>query len=374
MPSPLDCLTRLSPARTRRCSSFDRSGGNRDSVQIEPGATHILADLMGSGVIRHLWITLSSPDLLSRRSLVLRCFWDGCEHPSVESPLGDFFGQGWGEKYDFSSLPLAAAPKEGHALVSYWPMPYRSGARIEIENQSQHPVEALYYYVDYEELGCLPPETALFHAWYNQELTVPDGERENEWGILGTEAKNQGDAGNYLLVETSGQGHFAGVNLYVHSPGPMWYGEGDDMFLVDGEAWPGIHGTGTEDYFNMSWCPDTLYHHPYFGCARAPGRENASGRFGWIGKTHLYRFHIEDPIRFQHSLRASIEHGHANRLTLEMASVAYWYQDRPAPRFPALPDRAARMPKPEIGVVEIHRWRDAWRSSRGNAPLWGNEE
>lgn len=333
-----------------------------------------MADLEGSGVVRHIWLTLSSADLLSRRSLVLRCYWDGCAHPSVESPLGDFFGQGWGEKYDFCSLPLAAAPKEGHALVSYWPMPFRDGARIEIENQSDHAVDALYYYVDYEEHDRLPDEVALFHAWYNQELTVPESGREHEWGVFGEEPKNQGDTANYLLLETEGKGHFAGVNLYYHSPGPMWYGEGDDMFLVDGEPWPGIHGTGTEDYFNMSWCPDTLFHHPYFGCARAPGRENASSRFGWIGKTHLYRFHVEDPIRFQRSLRASIEHGHANNLTLEIASVAYWYQAEPAAMFPALPDRAARLPRPEIGVVELHKWRDAWRVSRGGGALWGNED
>lgn len=322
--------------------------------------------------MRHIWLTLSSADLLSRRSIVLRAFWDGQDYPSVESPLGDFFGQGWGEKYDFASLPLASAPKEGHALVSYWPMPFASGARITLENQSEHAVDALYFYVDYEELECLAEETLRFHAWYNQELTQPESGREHEWGVLGETPLNPGDAANYLFVEAEGSGHFAGVNFYVHSPGPMWYGEGDDMFLVDGEPWPGLHGTGTEDYFNMSWCPDTVFLHPYFGCARAPGRTDNGPRFGWMGRTHLYRFHIEDPIRFSRSLRASIEHGHANNLTLDLASVAYWYQTLPSRPFPTLPGRAARAPRPEIGVVEVHRWRDAWRQGRPAAP-WGNE-
>lgn len=374
MPSPLDGLLTLSNARSKRVSSYDRSGGNADRVQFGPGETFVMADLAGAGIVRHIWITLSSKDLMSRKNLVLRCYWDGQEHPSVESPLGDFFGQGWGMKYNFSSLPLASAPKEGHALVSYWAMPFGKGARITIENQGQEEIDAFYYYVDYEEHDSINEEVPRFHAWYNQELTAPRDDVENEWSTLGDEPKNVTDAHNYLFCECSGRGHFVGVNYYVHSPGPMWYGEGDDMFLIDGEAWPGsLHGTGTEDYFNMSWCPDEPYSHPYFGCARAPGQLNSDGRFGWIGKTHVYRFHIEDPVRFQKSLRASIEHGHANCLTLDMSSVAYWYQTLPSKPFPAFPEAKARLPRPDIGVVEIHKWRDAWRRERGGGPLWGNE-
>lgn len=374
MSSPLDGLLRLSDARSRRVSSYDRSGGNADRVQFGPGETFVMCDLSGAGIIRHIWITLSSKDLMSRKNLVLRCYWDGQDHPSVECPLGDFFGQGWGMKYNFSSLPLASAPKEGHALVSYWPMPFSNGARITVENQGSEEIDAFYFYVDYEEHDEIAFDTPRFHAWYNQELTEPESGIENEWSILGPEPKNASDKGNYLLCECEGRGHFVGVNYYVHSPGPVWYGEGDDMFLIDGEPWPGsAHGTGTEDYFNMSWCPDEHFCHPYFGCARAPGRENNDGRFGWIGKTHLYRFHIEDPVRFQKSLRASIEHGHANTLTLEISSVAYWYQTMPSKPFPPLAKPADRIPRPEIGVVEIHKWRDAWRRERGNANLWGNE-
>ncbi|MBS1724886.1 MAG: DUF2961 domain-containing protein [Armatimonadetes bacterium] len=374
MPSPLDGLLSLSNARSKRVSSYEPTGGNKDCRSFKSGETFVMADLHGAGIVRHIWITLSSKDLMSRKNLVLRCYWDGQEHPSVESPLGDFFGQGWGMKYNFSSLPLASAPKEGHALVSYWPMPYGSGARITIENQGPEDIDAFYFYVDYEEHDSIGSETPRFHAWYNQELTVPEGGAENEWSVLGPEPVNQGDRHNYLFCECEGRGHFVGVNYYIHSPGPIWYGEGDDMFLVDGEAWPGsAHGTGTEDYFNMSWCPDELFEHPYFGCARAPGRQNDSGRFGWIGKTHVYRFHIEDPVRFQKSLRASIEHGHANVLTLELSSVAYWYQTLPSKPFPTLAPAEDRLPRPEIGVVEIHKWRDAWRRERGGGGLWGNE-
>ncbi|MCG9895290.1 MAG: DUF2961 domain-containing protein [Fimbriimonadaceae bacterium] len=336
----------------------------------------MLADLGGAGIIKHIWITLSCPDPMIRRKLVLRCFWDGHEHPSVESPLGDFFGQGWGMNYTFSSLPLAAAPKDGMSLVSYWPMPFGEGARVVLENQSDSPVEALYFYVDYEEHARIGEDVPRFFAWYNQESTWPEGApNENEWGVLGgEEPKNQSTTQNYVFCEASGRGHFAGVNFYVQNPGPMWYGEGDDMFLIDGEPWPGtLHGTGTEDYFNQCWCPDELFSHPYFGTARVPGVENRDPRFGWMGRTHVYRYHIEDPIRFRSSLRATIEHGHANVMSLNLASVAYWYQTMPGRAFPVLAPVDQRIPGPDTSVVDVHRWRDAWRRSRGGGRLWGNE-
>ncbi|RYG35450.1 DUF2961 domain-containing protein, partial [bacterium] len=327
---PLGNIARIIDARSKRLSSYDRSGGNGDEVRVEAGATYAMAEIEGAGVVTHIWITLSSADPLARRNIVLRMFWDGQEHPSVESPIGDFFGQGWAMKYEFSSTPLAAAPAGGNALVCYWPMPFAKGARIEVVNQSELAIDHLYYYVDYEERDEIPEDLGRFHASYRQETTQPEsasGDVENEWSVFGEFAKNPSDEHNYVFAEMEGKGHFAGVNYYINCPSPMWYGEGDDMFMVDGEAWPGsAHGTGTEDYFNQSWCPDTLFYHPYFGTARAPGRSNDSPRFGWLGRTHVYRYHLEDPIRFKESLRASIEHGHANNLTLELASVAYWYQ------------------------------------------------
>ncbi|MFZ4508183.1 MAG: glycoside hydrolase family 172 protein [Fimbriimonas sp.] len=374
---PLSNLATLVDAKSKRISSYDRTGGNGDCVRIAKGETFTLAEMAGAGIVQHIWITISSKDELHRRNLVLRMYWDGQEHPSVESPIGDFFGQGWGMKYNFASLPLAAAPRDGNALVCYFPMPYGNGARITVENQGPEDVDSFYYYVDYEEHPYIPPATGRFHAWYNQELTKPEseaGDVENEWEVYGPFAKNPSDKDNYLFCECTGQGHFVGVNYFVHSPSPMWYGEGDDMFLVDGEPWPGsAHGTGTEDYFNQSWCPDELYFHPFFGTARAPGRNNDSPRFGWLGRTHVYRFHIADPIRFKTSLRASIEHGHANCLTLEIATVAYWYQTLPSAKFPPLPSAEERRPRPELTAADVHRQRGAWRDSRGGGFQWGSE-
>ncbi len=372
--SPLSNLAKIIPVRTKRISSYDRTGGNRDHTDIPARETLTLCDIEGAGVITHIWITISSKDEFCRKNLVLRMYWDGQEHASVEAPIGDFFGQGWGLKYNYVSLPLAAAPRDGNALVCYFPMPFGSNARITLENESDIPVGAFYYYVDFEEHASVGDDIGRFHAWYNQEITTPEsdfGDRENEWAILGETPKNPSDKNNYLFFEAEGTGHFVGVNYYVHSPTPVWYGEGDDMFLIDGEPWPGsAHGTGTEDYFNQSWSPDEVYCHPFFGTAYAPGRNNDDPLFGWLGRTHCYRFHIEDPIRFQKSVRASIEHGHANVLTLELATVAYWYQTLPSKPFPELPNAEMRKPLPKIEPVNVHVWRDAWREKQNGGKLW----
>jgi hypothetical protein len=361
----------LDGIKTKRISSYDRSGGNKDSIAIVSGEIAEIAVIEGAGIIKHIWITVNAQDSFYLRNIIIRMYWDGEQQPSVESPLGDFFGQGWGESYNFVSLPLAAAPVSGKALNCYFPMPFGCGARITVENDSDLPINAFYYYVDYEVHPSIPDTKGRFHAWWNRELTeVHPEEGENEWSVFGPEGKNQSDRANYLLADIEGKGHFVGVNYYVDNPGPMWYGEGDDMWLIDGEPWPGsLHGTGTEDFFNSSWCPKELYLHPYFGYARV------NNNFGFMGRTHCYRFLLEDPIHFEKSLRTSIEHGHNNNLTLDISTVAYWYQAEPHKAFPAMRPKEQRLNMPEIGVVDVHRWRHAWRQSQGASPtLWGNEK
>jgi hypothetical protein len=357
--------------RSKRVSSYDRSGGNNDRLEhIANGERRTLFEVEGAGVINHIWVTIAPPPPeLSRNDIILRMYWDKNPEPCVESPIGPFFGQGWDESYDFASLPLAAGPREGRAMVSYFAMPFSNGARIEIENQTGRDIDAFYYYVDYLELDELPADYGRFHAWYHHELTKALPEGENEWSVLGPQGKNTTGDANYLIADIEGKGRFVGVNYYVQSPSPMWYGEGDDMIFIDGESWPpSLHGTGTEDYFNTSWSPNTLFSHPYYGYARV------NHGTGWLGRTHVYRFNIADPIVFNRSLRFTIEHGHNNNLTLDLASVAYWYQREPHKKFPALASKEERTPKPLIGVVDIHRWRDAWRKQHGSDPqLWGNE-
>lgn len=376
MPGPLSSISVVKPLTSGRSSSYDKSGGNDDWISIPAGQRAVLLDVPGPGRIVHIWVTLlAENDPYIRKNIVLRMYWDGQEHPSVEAPIGDFFGQGWGLNYNFCSLPLAAAPRQGTALVCYFPMPYKSGARIEVENQSEADCDRFYFYVDYET-GVVDDDEGRFHAWYNQELTkIESGDgKENAWIENSADPKNTSDRNNYLFCETEGEGHFVGVNYYVHSPSPPWPGEGDDMFMIDGSTWPGLHGTGTEDYFNTAWGPDEHFLHPYFGIAYAPGKNNEDPRYGWIGRMHYYRFHLEDPIRFQKSLRASIEHGHANGLILHLTSVAYWYQKGPTRPFRPLPPAAERKPRALTRVEAIHRWRHEWAQNRPGSALWGEEE
>ena len=356
---------------SKRISSYDQTGGNNDRLEnIPDGETRILFEVNGAGMINHIWITIAPPPPeVNRNDIILRMFWDGNEFPSVESPIGPFFGQGWDESYNFSSLPLAAGPREGRAMVSYFSMPFEKGARIEVENQTGRKIDAFYYYIDYYEMKELPEDMGRFCAWYNHELTEALEEGENEWGVLGPQGKNTTGEDNYLILDIQGKGHYIGVNYYVHSPSPMWYGEGDDMFFIDGKKWPSnLHGTGTEDYFNTSWSPNELYFHPYFGAARV------NDDVGWLGRSHVYRFHITDPVYFDKSLKFSIEHGHNNNLTLDMATVAYWYQSPPLNQLPPIPGKEQRKLMPFIQHYNMHLWRHEWRKNKGNDPkIWGNE-
>jgi hypothetical protein len=366
----LSAATQIKTYTSKRLSSFSRTGHNNDWVVIEAGETATIAEIEGSGIIKHIWITLVCPDdPMIRRNAILRMYWDGEKHPSVESPLGDFFGNGWAEEYNFISMPLAVAPKEGRALNCYFQMPFSNGAKITLENQSETGIPKFYFYIDYESHGSIPESMGRFHAWWNREMTEPLPDGENEWNTLGPPEANTNGASNYIMAEIEGRGHFVGVNYYVDSPSPIWYGEGDDMIFIDGEPWPpSLHGTGTEDFFNSSWCPKEIYMHPYFGYPRV------NDNIGYLGRTHCYRFFLESPINFKKSCRATIEHGHNNCLTLDLCTVAYWYQSEPHKPFPKILPKEQRQNRRPINPVHIHKWRDVWRQSKGGGVLWGNEK
>lgn len=353
----------------KRVSSTDTTGGNADNIpHILPGEKRTIANISGSGIINHIWITIApGPDKLMRNDIIIRMYWDGKAYPSVESPIGPFFGQGWNEQYNYTSMPLTAGPGNGTGLNSYFSMPFDKGARIEIENQNDIAIDHLYFNIDYVEVNNLPKDLGRFHAWYNHELTEALPEGETEWSLVGKQKPNKTGEANYVFADIKGKGHFVGINYYIHCPSPIWYGEGDDMWFIDGEKKPSIIGTGTEDLFNTSWSPKELFTSPYFGYPRV------NNDMGWLGRTHVYRYFITDPIYFDSSLKATIEHGHDNNLTLDLASVAYWYQSV-ATGLPTAPTKEMRKPKPLINFLDVHRWRHEWRKSKESKPtLWGNE-
>jgi hypothetical protein len=350
--SSLRDLPRLRSSRRRRVSSWDRTGGNADRLTVRPGETAVLAELEGAGAVNHLWMTVlpEQPDLPERRErdflrrLVLRVTWDGGEHPSVLVPLGDFFGVGHARTVNFASLPLQMSPEDGRGFNCYFHMPYADGARFELVSELEHETLWFYYYIDFEELGELEDGLGRFHAhWRREDPTdgVGQGDATNPEHLFGGE-NTTGD-GNYVILDAEGRGHYVGCVLNVHNLRRTadwnWYGEGDDMVFIDGEPFPpSLHGTGTEDYFGTAWCPTQAYAAPYHGLT-LPGGPN------WSGQISLYRFHVEDPVTFERSIRVTIEHGHANRRSDDLSSVAYWYQELPH-RPLELPPVERRLPRP----------------------------
>ena len=361
MTGELNNLSKIrTDVKTKRVSSYDRTGANCDRFEdIQPGESVVLFDVKGAGIINHIWITLS-PAELNRNNVVLKMYWDGNDEPSVLSPIGSFFGQGWDERYIYNSLPLVAGPAGGAALVCYFTMPFAKGAKIVVENQDDKVMKHFFYYVDYMEMKKLPSDLGRFHAWYNHQLAVPV---EGEWNTGDPEGANLDGKHNYLFADIKGKGHFVGVNYYINSPTPLWYGEGDDMWFIDGEEYPSMVGTGTEDFFNTAWCPREVFLHPYYGCPKI--NDDA----GFMGRTHVYRYFIADPILFDKSLKGSIEHGHANNLTLDLSSVAYWYQSE-AVAVPGIATVEERVPMPKMWSDDIHKWRIEWLKSNSKTP-WG---
>lgn len=348
--SSLRDLARLRSTRRRRESSWDRTGGNADFVTVRPGQTITLADIRGAGSISHIWMTVADmeggrPESLDNdylRKLVLRVYWDGAEFPSVLVPLGDFFGVGHGRTVNFASAPLQMSPQDGKAFNCFFHMPFASGARFELTSECVESEMRFYFYIDYETFESLEDGLGRFHAsWSREAPTGGIDEREMTNAEFEFGGDNLTGAGNYVILDTQGRGHYVGCVLSItnlrHTQAWNWYGEGDDMIFVDGEPFPpSLHGTGTEDYFNTAWCPSEAYSAPYHGIT-LPGGPN------WSGQISAYRFHIEDPVTFTTSIRVTIEHGHNNHRSDDLSSVAYWYQEEPI-RSLTLPPASERVP------------------------------
>lgn len=314
-------------------SSWDRTGGNADRWPIAPGATQELFNAEGPGVITHIWFTISAPSVYHLKEVVIRIYWDGNAKPSVEVPVGDFFGLNLGQYNIYQSAFLNCSSIK--ALNCYFAMPFRKSARITATNEAATPVSAFYSNIDYQTVPSLPDRSLYFHAQYRQSTPTP--------AIQAPGGKNLDGKQNYIYAETKGRGHLMGVTLGVLQNRDNWMGEGDEMIFVDDETKPIINGTGLEDYFCGAWDfggrdGSVPFAHLYNGAHFIVAPERAGGRYC------VYRWHADNPVTFQKSLKYTNEHGHANDRSDCYYSVAYWYQTEPYTDFPALPPVAARIP------------------------------
>lgn len=316
-------------------SSYDRTGGNSDRWPIPGGGVQEVFSASGPGVITHIWFTISARSGDHLKELVLRGYWDGNARPSVEVPIGDFFGLNLGAYQIYESQYLACSP--GKSLNCYFAMPYRNSARFTVTNEGTQEVGSFYSNIDYMTVPKLPDDAMYFHAQYRQRPAVAQ--------VADPAVKlNPDGKGNYVYMETRGRGHLMGVTLGVLQNANGWWGEGDEMIFVDDESKPVIVGTGTEDYFLGSWNfggreGAIPFSHAMYGAPIIVNPERTGGRYC------CYRWHGDNPVTFDRYLKHTIEHGHANDRSDSFFSAAYWYQSTPFTDFPSLPPAADRLPQ-----------------------------
>ena len=305
----------------------------RPFIRINAGETAVLMDVRGSGVIQHIWLVEGL-----NRGLVLRFFWDGEERPSVETPAPEFFAVGHGRFAQVNSLAVVVNP--ANALNCFWPMPFRTRARITLTNETAQDVPLVAYQITYVETE-VPAAAGTFHAQYRRASTAEVNPC-------------------VILDGVKGRGRYAGTFLAWTQLEKGWFGEGEIKFYMDGDdRFPTICGTGTEDYFLGSYGFPRPYTTAYSGTV-LPASDGAEPPSFWS----LYRWHVQDPIDFERDLRVTIQalgwapDGKYKKMSDDIASVAFWYQTEPHAPFPELPPlaervREARRPPAKIaGAIE----------------------
>ncbi|HWK50045.1 MAG TPA: glycoside hydrolase family 172 protein [Steroidobacter sp.] len=307
---------------------------------IPPGATVDIADIAGPGIIRHIWVaTYNVADVL--RGLTVRAYWEGQAHPSIEAPLGDFFGFAHGQSTAYASAIHSVGEKG--AFNIWLPMPFLSRARITITNELQIP--ALFFYqIDYTLGDSLKPDVGRLHVLFR---------RENPTSL----------ARDFELLPTRrGKGRFLGAVIGVRPQEPSWWGEGEAKFYLDGdEKLPTIVGTGAEDYVGLGWCVQRtpyLYHGASL-VSKGPAANMA-------GPVSMYRWHLADPIYWHESIRVTIQQigvvitpqtaprsfeGYLDCLRErqdDWSCCTFWYQPTPAEPLPPYPELAVRLQDLEL--------------------------
>ncbi|HVX43075.1 MAG TPA: glycoside hydrolase family 172 protein [Mycobacteriales bacterium] len=308
-----------------------RSGGGRKAAPclwpVRSGDTVTLLDHAGPGVIRHIWCTIppGNPDHL--RNVILRIYWDGQDSPSVEAPLGDFFGGPHGRQAPMQSDLVAM--QSGKGFNCWIPMPFREHAVITLENDSPADIAMLFYQIDFTLDDDLDDATGYFHAQFRRSNPCPLHEDFT------------------ILDGVEGRGRYLGTVIGVRSTfRETWWGEGELKFFLDKDTeFPTICGTGTEDYMGSAWGLDQVLT-PFQG---APLVDAESGHYS------LYRFHVPD--------RSISRNGCGSRSSKWDSACGRPYSNITATMRPCIrpPDRTTRKPAISTGATTIPAWRTGTR-------------
>jgi hypothetical protein len=256
----------------------------RAALPIKAGEQVTLAEVRGSsGTVRRIWATINDRSPAMLRGLKIEMFWDGATKPAVSAPFGDFFGLGLGQMAAFQSA-LFASP-EGKTFSCYIPMPFRTGMKIVLTNESGKDLRLLFYDVDYTLGDKHDANDLYFHAYYHSESPT---KLHQDFEIL---------------PRISGKGRYLGATLNVQANKKLymdrWWGEGEVKVFLDGDRdSPTLVGTGTEDYVGTSWMINRQYSNLYQGAVFV---DNEKLRYC------LYRYHIPDPVYFKSDIRVTIQ-------------------------------------------------------------------
>ncbi len=308
-------LPYLKDSKLIQVSSHDTTGGNNDMITIAAGKEAKILQVQGPGIITRIWFRIDSNDPYFLRRILLKMYWDNEDNPSVEVPLGDFFGSGFA--YRQYVTPYLGMSSGGYTC--FFPMPFEDMARIVIVNETEQELKGFYYQIDYQKLESpISTDVGYFHAYWHRD-------------------SNTDYDSNYTILNTKGRGHIVGVNMSIQSyDGTFSFLDGDEKVFVDGEKKPSIHGTGTEDYFSSGW---------YFNKGEYAGPYNGLVlKDDSLGRISAYRFHILDPIPFKKSINFTIEHGFNNTEVADYSSTVYWYQVEPHVKFPPMIRSGLRVP------------------------------
>jgi hypothetical protein len=305
----------LRDSKLMQVSSHTAKGEKNNMIMIPAGKSETILQVPGPGVITHICFRIDSNDPWFLRRILIKMFWDKETNPSVEVPFGDFFGSGF--SFRPYSTPYIGMSDDGYTFS--FPMPFNEQARIVIVNETGQDIRGFYYRIDYQKTKSrINKNLGYLNAYWHRDV-------------------NTDYDSDYTILNTTGRGYIVCVNMSIQSYSKrLSYPDGNAKVFADGEKLTLINGAGTEDYFSIGrYFSKQEFANPYSGLVLKDDS---------LARISVYRFHIEDPVRFKKSINFMIEHGFNNKDIADYSSTVYWYQTEPHVKFPPVPKAGMRIP------------------------------